>query len=135
MTVTEFVRVQGVRLQKRTKLRIRERKAEDWYVDKFASVMGKWGFIRDCERDPRFIVSILSERPSVRRLNAAYLECKAAGMEEHGRGDAEGNFIFDPKNENQVQVALKVTKARKKRIVSAELAEKYRRQLHQNTRS
>lgn len=46
--------------------------------------------------------------------------CIEAGMTAHQIGDAEGSFLFDPKNTEQARVAIKGIRARVKRQMSPE---------------
>jgi hypothetical protein len=46
--------------------------------------------------------------------------CLAASMVPHQVGDAEGSFLFNPRDDKQAKAAIAAAKARKKRQISPE---------------
>jgi hypothetical protein len=61
-----------------------------------------------------------------RRWTAIRKKCLAAGMTLRENGDDEGALSFDPKNQQQARLAIKVTGARPKRQLFPEHREKLR---------
>ena len=56
--------------------------------------------------------------------NSFRAACVAAGMTARQTGDAEGAFSFDPEDDRQAKVAIKVIRARTKRRMTPESLER-----------
>jgi hypothetical protein len=92
--------------------------------DDTLTITGKRGNIYEYsekELGVMFIPTLRADQsPKARMWNALTLEAKAAGMVLRQSGDGEGAFSFDPSNETQCRLALKIAGVRKRRQLSPE---------------
>jgi len=92
--------------------------------DDTLTITGKRGDIYEysaSELGVMFIPNVKSPRPPKTRMwNKFKLEAVAAGMVLRQDGDAEGALSFDPSNETQCLLAIRIAGVRRKRQLSPE---------------
>jgi hypothetical protein len=119
MTITDFAKRHG--------LRVERFKSDDGDGYECRVVNGRIGESNIYEHtvDDSFGVMFITDGKKAPRTGLwkkFEASCLAAGMTRHQTGDAEGVFLFDPKNTDQSKVAIRGIKARAKRRLSPEQA-------------
>ena len=86
-------------------------------------IFGRTGQIYEYDLDHLCVMFILhcDAEPSPRTWHSARSKCVAAGMTLRQNADAEGCLSFDPVNEEQAHLAIKVAGVKRIRNLSEEL--------------
>ena len=86
-------------------------------------ILGKYGELADMGDDGRFRLRLLAvprARTVTKGLRNRRRQALAGGMELRWKGEAESMFLFDPNHAAQVELAVALVGAKRRRVMSPE---------------